>query len=466
MATVKPGEGSSPSSAAASKSDPGPQSGSEIVPLNRSPGFWTIIGYAVLAGLVLTFVALAFLGLLSGGTKLWFTLPKNPGWGDGPIWWVAVTAGAGLLVGVLRHLFRLPVKIPGTLQDIKDERVELSLVPKAVLVSLISLAGGASLGPEEALGMLGGGFGTYVSRRRKVEPETREINTLSGMSAAYGGMLASPIMASALVLEVARLQGRRFGITLVAILLSSSIAFAIYYPIAGSTFVGTFRLPPFKFEDWQMAAAIPLGLVAGLLALITVVVIGLVTKLTAPLVKWTVLRPLIGGVAFGLVAVALPLTLFTGTDQLQVVIRNEAVLGAGLLIAVVFAKILVFALCESTGFIGGPFLVMLFIGGTAGTAAHVLIPGLPEGLAFTTMFAALPGALVAAPFSLLLLAALTTQIGTLQMAPVAIAVLTAYLAVSGSGTLMALVNKAKQPASADGQPGGNPSPSPAAKATR
>ena len=103
-------------------------------------------------------------------------------------------------------------------------------------------------------------------------------------------------------------------------------------------------------------------------------------------------------------------------------IHDGAALGAGLLIAVVFAKILVFALCEATGFIGGPFLVMLFIGGTAGTTAHVLIPGLPEGLAFTAMFAALPGSLVAAPFSLILLGVLTTQIGTLQIAPVAIAV--------------------------------------------
>ncbi len=66
--------------------------------------------------------------------------------------------------------------------------------------------------------------------------------------------------------------------------------------------------------------------------------------------------------------------------------------------------------------------------------AHVLIPGLPEGLAFTTMFAALPAALVPAPFSLLLLGALTTQIGTLQIAPVAVAVLRAgrTSAVSGS----------------------------------
>jgi hypothetical protein len=95
---------------------------------------------------------------------------------------------------------------------------------------------------------------------------------------------------------------------------------------------------------------------------------------------------------------------------------------------------------------------MLFIGGTAGVCAHVLIPGLPEGLAFTAMFAALPGSLVAAPFSLILLGALTTQIGTLQIAPVAVAVLTAYLAVSGTGTLVALSNRAGKPAA----PGTNP----------
>jgi hypothetical protein len=91
---------------------------------------------------------------------------------------------------------------------------------------------------------------------------------------------------------------------------------------------------------------------------------------------------------------------------------------------------------------------MLFIGGTAGMTAHVLIPGLPAGLAFTAMFAALPGSLVAAPFSLLLLGALTTQIGTLQMAPVTVAVLTSYLAVSGSGVLMSLARKRGEPAAA------------------
>jgi hypothetical protein len=99
----------------------------------------------------------------------------------------------------------------------------------------------------------------------------------------------------------------------------------VYFPIAGSTFVGIYTLPSFKYHDWQLLAAIPLGLAAGALALITVVAIGLLTKLTAPLATRTVLRATIGGIAFGLVGVALPLTLFTGTDQLTTVIRDGAV---------------------------------------------------------------------------------------------------------------------------------------------
>ncbi len=440
-------EESQPSPGAGSHPDSGEggRSGSEGVALTRSPGFWLVMRYAALFGVVLAFAALAFLGLVKGGTNLWFTLPKTPGWLDGSLWWVAVTAGAGVLVGVLRRVFRLPAKLPGTVEELEDQRVEPSTVLKAVGVSLVSLTGGASLGPEDALGKLGGGLGTWVSERKKFSDDVRATNSLTGMSGAYGGLLSAPVLATILVLELARPRAARFSETLVGALLSSSVAFAVYFPIAGSTFVGIYTLPSFKFEDWQLLAAVPLGLVAGALALTTAVATGILARLTAPLAKRTIVRSTMGGVVFGLVGVALPLTLFTGTGQLTTVIHDGATLGAGVLIAVVFAKIFVFALCEATGFIGGPFLVMLFTGGTAGIAAHVLIPGLPEALAFTTMLAALPGALVAAPFSLILLGALTTQIGTLQLVPVAVAVITAYLAVSGSGLLIALARRQPKP---------------------
>jgi hypothetical protein len=68
------------------------------------------------------------------------TLPKNPGWLDGSLWWVAVTAAVGVSVGVLRRVFRLPGKMPGTVKEMKDERVEPSHVPGGVAVSAVSLA--------------------------------------------------------------------------------------------------------------------------------------------------------------------------------------------------------------------------------------------------------------------------------------------------------------------------------------
>ncbi len=223
-----------------------------------------------------------------------------------------------------------------------------------------------------------------------------------------------------LITEVGRPKAKHLANVLVAGLLSSSVAFAVFFPMAGDSFVGLYDLTPFTYHDWQLAAAIPIGLLGAALALVTVVAIRLCTKLTERLIKQSILRPIAGGTAFGLIGVALPLTLFTGDSALKTVIDQGPVLGAGLLTAVVFAKIFTFAISQSTGFIGGPFFGMLFIGGTAGAALHPLIPGLPEALTFSTLFAAMPGSLVAALFSLLLLAVLTTQIGTLQTAPIAI----------------------------------------------
>lgn len=429
-------------------SSPGaePEASQPFAALDRSREFWRVVGDASVFGIVLAFAALAFLGLVKDGTKLWFTLPRNPDWFSGSLWWVAVTAAAGVLVGVLRRFLRLPAKLPGTMQELQGERVEPSTVLQAVAVSLVSLVGGASLGPEDALGKIGGGLGTWVSERRKLDKSASATNTLSGMSGAYAGMLSSPILATSFAVEIARPKRASLANTVVAALMSATVAFALYFPIAGTTFLGIYTLPSFDYRDWQLVAAVPLGLVAGALALLTVLAIGLLTKLTAPLAKRTILRPALGGIVFGLVGVALPLTLFTGTSQLTTVIHDGAALGAGLVIAVLFAKILMFALCEATGFIGGPVLVMLFIGGTAGIAAHLLVPGLPEGLAFAAMLAAVPGSLIAAPVTVIVMVALTTQIGTLQLAPVVIAVLTSYLAVSGSGALVALVRKGRKPA--------------------
>jgi H+/Cl- antiporter ClcA len=410
-------------------------------PVTQTPEFWLLIGYALALGVFGAFSALLFMGLIGQGGK-WYK-DSDPNWFGGHWWWVAVTVAAGLLVGLLRRWTRLPAQVPGLIDDLGSEHVEVRNVPGIVAVSAVSLMGGASLGPEKALGTMGGGAGTWISERRRLSQDDSKLNTLSGFAGAYGGMFSSTVIVTMLILEVARPGGRRLTKALLGTVVSSSVSFAIYFVVAGSVFLGAFKVPSYAFKDWQLLAGIGLGLFA---AVVTTMV-GLITKIAAMVFNRLKLPEIgsaaLGGAIFGVIGVILPLTLFTGTSQLATVDKDAGSLAIGLLIAVLIAKMVTFGVCQASGFIGGPIFPMLFIGGTAGVAVHHIFSGIPLGLAFSCLLAAVPGSLVAAPFTMVLLAGFLTQIGALQTAPVLIAVVTGFLAVEGVKYFLALRQAAK-----------------------
>ena len=385
------------------------------------------MGYALGLGVFGAGAALLFMGLIGFGNN-WYTA-SDPDWFGGHWWWVAVTAAAGVVVGLLRRLTHLPAKVPSLIDDLEHAQVDLPSVPGIVAVSAASLIGGASLGPEQALGSMGGGAGQWVSRRRGLDHEDDEVNTLAGFAGAYGGLFSSTVIVVMLILEVSRPGGQRMAKTLVATIVSSSVSFGIYFLVAGAFFLDAYRVPSYEFEDWQLLAGIGLGLFAAVVVTLLVTVIKLAVVAFDRLPGPAIIRPVIGGVAFGIVGVILPLTMFTGSAQLKTVLETGGTLGAGFLAALVVAKILTFAVSEASGFVGGPIFPALFIGGTAGMLAHQVFPDLPLGLTFTCMLAAVPGAMISAPFAVVLLAAFMTQVGALQTAPILIAVITAFLAI-------------------------------------
>ena len=266
-------------------------------------------------------------------------------------------------------------------------------MPGIVAVSAVSLIGGASLGPEQALGSMGGGAAEWVSRRRGLNDEDDKVNTLAGFAGAYGGLFSSTVIVVMLILEVARPGGQRMAKTLAATIVSSSVSFGIYFVVAGAFFLDAYQVPAYTFEDWQLLAGIGLGLFAAVVVTLLVTVIKLAVGMFGRLKVPAIVRPLIGGLLFGVVGVILPLTMFTGSDQLKTVLQIGGTLGAGFLAALVVAKILTFAVSEASGFVGGPIFPALFIGGTAGVLVHQVFPGIPLGLAFTCMLAAVPGAM-------------------------------------------------------------------------
>jgi H+/Cl- antiporter ClcA len=398
------------------------------------------MAYAVALGVFGALVALVFMGVIGVGNN-WYT-DSDSGWFGGRWWWVAITAAAGVGVGLLRHVTRLPEQIPGLIADMKEEQVNPRLVPGIVAASAVSLIGGASLGPEKALGSMGGGAGTWSSRRRGLETEDRQVNTLTGFAGAYGGLFSSTVIVVMMVLEVARPGGQRLTKALVGAIVASSVSFGIYFAIAGSFFLDVYEVPSYKYEDWHLLAGVPLGLLAAVIVTLLVIVMKLAAGLFGRLKLPSVAKTTIGGVIFGLVGVMLPLTMFTGSDQLTVVLDDAGTLGVGLLIALVLAKILAFAVSQASGFVGGPIFPALFLGGTAGVVVNQVFTGVPLGLAFTCMLAAVPGSVVSAPFSMVLLAAFLTRVGALQTAPILIAVVTAFLAMEG---VKYLVARRKQP---------------------
>ncbi|HTX08872.1 MAG TPA: chloride channel protein [Solirubrobacteraceae bacterium] len=316
-------------------------------------------------------------------------------------------------------------------EDLRADRVDPGLLPGTVAISLLSLIAGASVGPEKVLGTIGGGTGSWMAQRRRLGQEDSEVNTLAGIAGIFGGLFSSPVIVVVLILEVVRPGGRRFSKVMVSDIAAGSISFGIYFAIAGAVFLGAYKVPHYAFEDWQLLAGVPLGLFA---ALVTTLLSGFVMLASRSFGRLKVppsVKSTLGGIIFGIVGVALPLTMFSGADQLSSVLNGAGSLGISLCIAILIAKMLTYAVSQGSGFVGGPIFPSLFMGGTAGVIVHQAIPGIPLGLAFSCLLTAVLGSLAAAPLSMVLMAAFLTQGGALQTAPVLITVVTTFLTVQG-----------------------------------
>ncbi len=87
----------------------------------------------------------------------------------------------GFLVGLLHRFMK--AKGVGVGVIITNGRVDNRFVPGALLISLVSLIGGLSLGPVLPTGMLAGGLATWISDKRKLSEEIRRSNVVSSITA-------------------------------------------------------------------------------------------------------------------------------------------------------------------------------------------------------------------------------------------------------------------------------------------
>lgn len=411
--------------------EPRPSAGEDFYAKDRA--FWLTMGRALVIGLMAGAGALAFTQLVRLGTDLLWPDDQAVDWFSGDWWWIVILTLAGVIVGVLRKATRIPDDLDGSLTIVQSASVDRRTALPAIAVSLISLIGGASLGPFDGGTRTGALAGDWYTDARKLPESEREVSTVSGISGSLGGLLTAPVLSTLFLTELRWPERTRLYRVLLPSLVAAIAGFVVVFAVVGDTFLGVFELPGYDLAVWHLALGVAFGIAAATLSWLLGLTVFVVRRWVTPLVGNDIILAAVGGLALGLIAVALPLTLASGKSQLAFAIEQEAGLAAGLLIAVVFAKILAVAISLTTGFIGGPVMPTLFIGGMSGLALHALLPDLPIALVVSCMLVAVPSVSLGAPFTMVFLAVLTVGIGAVETVPAAIAVVTAYTVTVGLG---------------------------------
>ena len=363
---------------------------------------------------------------------VWEVVPHWLDWSE-PAWWyvILVPAFAGVLVALF---FRLPGHGGHSpLEGISTAPIPPVELPSILLAGLATLGLGLVLGPEAPLIALGLGLGAIAVRLVRVEQTEAQLLTLAGAFAAIAVLFGGPLAASLMLLELVAMSGA--------------------IPAA---MIGRALLPGFVAAGDRRARVHRRRRLAGSPHDLAVAAVAARLRQCAPRRPGVVHRPvgrhrrcswlasgishtgwrrgrgrrpeislvaagaLVGVLAVVFRAVAdrpVDLVLFSGQAEMPEVIAEGS---ASVLLLLVAAKGLAYALSLGAGFRGGPVFPALAIGVAVAVLAADVLPGLDTTPAVAIGLAAGTAAVLRAPFTAVLLATLLLGSSADDVAPIAV----------------------------------------------
>ena len=391
-----------------------------------SAQLFTILLRAVQGLLLLRLGGYELPGLPAEGGRL------TPPLGPHGLWLLPLATGlGGLISGVLVYVFAPEAEGHGTDAVVSafhnaGGKLRLRVVPLKMLASAITIGSGGSAGREGPTALISAGVGSAYGKLGIRTEQDRRLLLLIGAAAGLSAIFRSPIGAALFVVEVLYGEMEFESGGLLYAMLSSIVAFAV-----NGLFVG-YR-PLFDIPIAVGAGSVvehlyyaPLGAVAGILATILPVAFYESRELFRRIPGPPHLKPALGGLLTGVVALIFPQILGGGYAWVQQAIDGK--LGSWLLLALVFAKILALCLTVSSGGSGGVFAPCLFVGAMlGGTVASVLQQ--PPAAFVVVGMAAVFGAAARVPIATLFM--VTEMTGGYQLlVPAALAVSIAFLTQS------------------------------------
>lgn len=300
-------------------------------------------------------------------------------------WWrvLLVTTFGGLVVGLVVH-YAMPDRRPQGVADViaasalRGGTMSGRTGIMAAVVSALSLGAGASTGREGPAVHIGASLGGWLAGRLHLTRSGARTLLGCGVAAAVAASFNAPLAGALFASEVVI---GHYALRAFAPIVIASVAGTVVSRVWFGNFPA-FLVSEFQITSlWEFPAFVGLGVGAAVAAAVFIRLVFAAEDLSYRLPVHPALRPAVGGLALGLVALVFPQVLGVGYPMTDAALVDS--LPFALLAGICLAKIATSALCLGFGFGGGVFSPALVIGATLGgaygIAASQVFPELSSG---------------------------------------------------------------------------------------
>tara|TARA_B110001454_G_C12723234_1_gene436032 strand:+ start:8582 stop:9778 length:1197 start_codon:yes stop_codon:yes gene_type:complete len=336
---------------------------------------------------ILISAACGFLAGLSSTIFLitlnWATQTRNAS--PAVIWGLPI---AGLLIGWLYHRFGKEASKGNNLiiDEMHDPKkvLPLNMAPLVLGGTLLTHLFGGSAGREGTAVQMGASLSDQLSRFFKIEMSERKILLAAGAGAGFGAAIGTPwagVIFGMEMINVGKFKLFAWFECLIASFVGFGTAILLHAPHSAFPSV---EIDSFNFIIllWICIAGIGFGLTARLFTLFT----HFIEWLNQKFIPYPPLRPFFGGL------IIVVLYYFEGSYRyvgLGIPVISDALTSPDSIRDPILKSIFTM-LTVGSGFKGGEFIPLVFIGTTLGSALSVLLPvsvGLLSAVGFAAVFA-------------------------------------------------------------------------------
>lgn len=330
--------------------------------------------YTVIIGVIVGLIIWSFIKVMNLGIQFfWEYLPSFINFEYYPI---VVCLIGGLLIGLWKQKYGdNPEELEEVIKKVKkNHRYSYNNLFPSIVSSILPLIIGASIGPEAGLTGIIAGLCTWVSDKLNLFNNELEELTSIGITATLGTIFVSPIFGFVEPLEnedESKLPKTSKNILYFLAILSSFGIFVLLNHLtnsqAGLHTIGTVTLTNLNYMHIILLMVI--GILLSYFYFISNKIIKMIFR---KLDNNIFIRCVIGGLLLGIIGTLLPLTMFSGEEQIYVLLDNGVYIGLLTLILTSIMKIVLTNICIETGLKGGHFFPLIFSGTSMGFAMSIL----------------------------------------------------------------------------------------------